>query len=537
MALSVTGIENEQIDYTRPKGGHGDEAWLRRPSGSMVTDHRFPSVALHLPTAEFWQPRRGSRPLVQIISHRLTVARGWIRRGALPSFIHSAFPTIIRWIDGSLHARPGLMKENATHGIADRKTDLDWAQGCLGGPICAIESKWRHTKWAASAVGEGKSETFPRQFCCVFLQHRPPADPRLTNRQRRLPIRSISNMASIPNPAERSGDADIHGKIQELSAEIRLHCEPFNRLLSSVSEVVVGQQKLIQRMLVGLLANGHLLIEGVPGLAKTTAVACMAQGIHTQFQRIQFTPDLLPADLIGTLVYRPQNQEFVVQKGPIFSNLILADEINRAPAKVQSALLEAMQERQVTIGSDTFALDEPFLVMATQNPIEQEGTYPLPEAQMDRFLLKVVVDYPDREHELMILDRMTGTRQKIEIEPVMQPQHIETARDLVDQIYIDQKIREYIVDLVMATRQPERLGIPVAEYISYGVSPRATIGLTLAAKANAFLQGRGYVVPQDVKEMATDVLRHRLMITYEAEAEDRTSDDIVKTIVDHVPVP
>ena len=308
-------------------------------------------------------------------------------------------------------------------------------------------------------------------------------------------------------------------------------------MLSTVGDVVVGQQPLLQRMVIGLLANGHLLIEGVPGLAKTTAVACMAAGIDTGFQRLQFTPDLLPADLIGTLVYRPQTQEFVVQKGPIFSNLILADEINRAPAKVQSALLEAMQERQVTIGNETFPLEEPFLVMATQNPVEQEGTYPLPEAQMDRFLLKVIVDYPDREHELMILDRMSNTRQKIQIQPVMHPSQIETARDLVDQIYVDQKIREYIVDLVVATRDSERYGIPVAEYINYGVSPRATIGLTLAAKANAFLQGRGYVVPQDVKDLAADVLRHRLMITYEAEAEEKTADDIVKTIIDHVPVP
>ncbi|MCH2183385.1 MAG: MoxR family ATPase [Mariniblastus sp.] len=290
-------------------------------------------------------------------------------------------------------------------------------------------------------------------------------------------------------------------------------------------------------MLIGLLANGHLLIEGVPGLAKTTAVACLAQGINTGFQRLQFTPDLLPADLIGTMVYRPQTQEFVVQKGPIFSNLILADEINRAPAKVQSALLEAMQERQVTIGSETFPLDSPFLVMATQNPIEQEGTYPLPEAQMDRFLLKVVVDYPNREQEKMILDRMSKTEQSHSVETAMQPEDIHSARKLVDKIYVDNKVKDYIVDLVMATRDPAGYGIPVADWVEYGVSPRATIGLTLAAKANAFLNGRGFVIPQDVKDIALDVLRHRLAITYEAEAEDKTSDDVVKAIIEEIRVP
>ena len=286
-----------------------------------------------------------------------------------------------------------------------------------------------------------------------------------------------------------------------------------------------------------MLANGHLLIAGVPGLAKTTAVACLANAIDTGFQRLQFTPDLLPADLIGTMVYRPQTQEFVVQKGPIFSNLILADEINRAPAKVQSALLEAMQERQVTIGAETFPLDSPFLVMATQNPVEQEGTYPLPEAQMDRFLLKVVVDYPNREEEKLILERMSKTHQSHEVQSVMKPEDILRARKLVDEIYIDGKVKDYIVDLVIATRDPASYSIPVAEWIEYGVSPRATIGLTLAAKSNAFLNGRGFVIPQDVKDVAMDVLRHRLAVTYEAEAEDKTSDDVVKAIVDHIQVP
>ncbi|QDV85860.1 ATPase family associated with various cellular activities (AAA) [Stieleria magnilauensis] len=290
-------------------------------------------------------------------------------------------------------------------------------------------------------------------------------------------------------------------------------------------------------MLVGLLANGHLLIEGVPGLAKTTAVASLAKAINTGFQRLQFTPDLLPADLTGTQVYRPQDQTFVVQKGPIFSNLILADEINRAPAKVQSALLEAMQERQVTIGGETFPLDNPFLVMATQNPVEQEGTYQLPEAQTDRFMLKVVVDYPNRDEELQILQRMSKTSAKFDIQPVMLPAEILAARELVDGIYVDSKVQNYVVDLVMATRKPEAYGMQLSELIQFGGSPRATINLTLAAKANAFLAGRGYVTPADVKEIALDVLRHRVMVTYEAEAEERTSESIVTEILNHVKTP
>ncbi len=303
------------------------------------------------------------------------------------------------------------------------------------------------------------------------------------------------------------------------------------------SQVLVGQQSLVKRMLIGLLANGHLLIEGVPGLAKTTAVASLAKAIDIGFQRLQFTPDLLPADLIGTQIYRPQDQTFAVQKGPIFSNLILADEINRAPAKVQSALLEAMQERQVTIGGETFPLAEPFLVMATQNPIEQEGTYQLPEAQTDRFMLKVIVDYPNRDEELQILQRMSKTRPRFDIHPVTTPEEIIHARELVDDVYVDNKVQNYVVDLVMATRNPEAYGLAMKDLIQFGGSPRATINLTLAAKAIAFLAGRGYVIPQDVKEIALDVLRHRVMITYEAEAEERTSESIVTEILDHIPVP
>ncbi|GAA4435999.1 AAA family ATPase [Bremerella cremea] len=329
----------------------------------------------------------------------------------------------------------------------------------------------------------------------------------------------------------------VHDRINELTEEIKIRSAPFCRLLDEMGRVIVGQKQLLHRMQVGLLTNGHLLIEGVPGLAKTTAVACLAKGIQTGFQRIQFTPDLLPADLIGTQIYRPQDQKFAIQKGPIFSNLILADEINRAPAKVQSALLEAMQERQVTIGHTTYQLDDPFLVMATQNPIEQEGTYPLPEAQMDRFMLKVMVGHPSREEEIQILDRMSRTKTSMEVNPTLTPEEIIRARDLIDEIYVDGKVRDYIVDLVMATREPASFHLPIADLIQYGVSPRATINLTLAAKANAFLHGRGYVVPGDVKEIALDVLRHRVIITYEAEAEEKTSDDIVRSILDHVPVP
>lgn len=323
-------------------------------------------------------------------------------------------------------------------------------------------------------------------------------------------------------------------QIKQLTEEIALRSEPFRRIVEQVSQVLVGQDRLVHRLLIGLLANGHLLIEGVPGLAKTTAVASLAKAIDTGFQRLQFTPDLLPADLIGTLVYRPQDQSFVVQKGPIFSNLILADEINRAPAKVQSALLEAMQERQVTIGSETYPLPAPFLVMATQNPVEQEGTYQLPEAQTDRFMLKVIVDYPKRHEEIEILRRMSRTNTSIEVQAVTTPAEILAARELVDQIHLADKIENYIVDLVMATRTPEAYGLKLRDLIQFGASPRATINLALAAKANAFLAGRGYVTPEDVKSIALDVLRHRVMITYEAEAEEKTSEWVVRQILEGI---
>ncbi len=325
--------------------------------------------------------------------------------------------------------------------------------------------------------------------------------------------------------------------MEQLASEIRIHQQPLQRIIEEVNRVLVGQPQLVHRMLIGLLTGGHLLIEGVPGLAKTTAVASLARAIDTGFQRIQFTPDLLPADLIGTQVYRPQDQSFVVQKGPIFSNLILADEINRAPAKVQSALLEAMQERQVTIGGETFPLDNPFLVMATQNPVEQEGTYPLPEAQTDRFMLKVVVDYPTRDEELLILRRMGKANQSLEVDTVTDPGEILQARKLIDEIHLDGRVEGYIVDLVMATRSPEAYGLPLEQMIQFGGSPRATINLTLAAKATAFLAGRAYVTPEDVKSIALDVLRHRVIVTYEAEAEDRSAESIVTQILQTIPLP
>ncbi|MCB9858261.1 MAG: AAA family ATPase [Phycisphaerales bacterium] len=294
---------------------------------------------------------------------------------------------------------------------------------------------------------------------------------------------------------------------------------------------------MIKSLMIGMLSNGHILLEGVPGLAKTRTVSILARALQVQFQRLQFTPDLLPADLVGTLIYEPQKGSFTVKKGPIFANLILADEINRAPAKVQSALLEAMQEHQVTIGDETFLLPEPFLVLATQNPIEQEGTYPLPEAQVDRFMLKVTVNYPAPHEERLILDRMATTSDKLNVTAVMAPGDILKARQVVDEVYIDDKIKDYIVSLVVATRDPRTVNLNIGHLIQYGASPRATIMLTLGAKANAFLAGRGFVTPQDVKDIAMEVLRHRVIVTYEAEAEDKTSDQIVKQILDHVPVP
>jgi MoxR-like ATPase len=308
-------------------------------------------------------------------------------------------------------------------------------------------------------------------------------------------------------------------------------------LFGEIDKVIIGQRYMLERMLISLLANGHILLEGVPGLAKTLAVTTLSRAIDADFRRIQFTPDLLPADLIGTQIYRQSDGEFYTRKGPVFANIILADEINRAPAKVQSALLEAMQERQVTIGEETFGVPEPFLVLATQNPIEQEGTYPLPEAQLDRFMMKLKIDYPNKDEERKILDRMASTSVKFDIKPAIRPDQISEIRSVVDEIYIDEKVKDYIVNIVCATREPEKYGIQLGNFINYGASPRATIYLAVAAKAHAFIRQRGYVTPQDVKSIGYDVLRHRVIISYEAEAEDKTSEDIIKTIFDNIEVP
>ena len=325
--------------------------------------------------------------------------------------------------------------------------------------------------------------------------------------------------------------------IEIINQRVREESHFVTNLKTEIGKVIVGQEPLIDRLIIGLLTNGHVLLEGVPGLAKTLTIQTLSQALSTDFQRIQFTPDLLPADLIGTLIYNQKEGDFIIKKGPIFSNIILADEINRAPAKVQSALLEAMQERQVTIGDETFPLPKPFLVMATENPVEQEGTYPLPEAQVDRFMLKICVDYPNRDEERLILDRMAHAEPPAPIQPILTPQQILNARQTVDEIYIDDKIKAYIIDLIFATRQPQDAGLPIQDYIKYGASPRATISLTLAARAHAFMQGRGYVTPQDIKSIAPDVLRHRLIISYEAEAEELTPDALIHQILAEIPVP
>jgi len=308
-------------------------------------------------------------------------------------------------------------------------------------------------------------------------------------------------------------------------------------LREEIGRVIVGQEALVDRLLVGLLANGHVLLEGVPGLAKTMSVRALAAAIDAKFHRIQFTPDLLPADIVGTLIYSPHDGKYHATRGPVFANLLLADEINRAPAKVQSALLEAMQERQVTLGGETLPLPSPFLVLATENPIDQEGTYPLPEAQVDRFMFKVLLDYPSFAEERKILDRMAFTAPEMKIKPVVGLDEILRTRQLVDQIHVDEKVRDYIVHVVFATRSPEKYKLEVKPYIQYGASPRATIYLTVAAKAWALLQGRAYVTPEDVKSIGPDVLRHRIILTYEAEAQAVTSDRLIQQIFNAVPVP
>jgi MoxR-like ATPase len=326
---------------------------------------------------------------------------------------------------------------------------------------------------------------------------------------------------------------ELHEKIQKESVFIQ-------DLKSEIHKIIIGQDYVIDRILIGLLGNGHILIEGVPGLAKTLIIKTISKCIQTKFQRIQFTPDLLPADIIGTLVYNPQTTQFVVKKGPIFANIILADEINRAPAKTQSALLEAMQEKQVTIGEQTYKLEEPFLVLATQNPIEQEGTYPLPEAQIDRFMLKIKISYPEKDEEKNILDLTPHILEEKfnSIKPIVSPNDILKARKIIDEIYIDEKLKDYILNIVFSTRKPEEYNLSdIKQFIMYGASPRASIYLVLASKCYAFLNHRGYVIPDDIKSVAYDVLRHRIILTYEAEAEEITSDDVIRQILNTIEVP
>jgi len=325
--------------------------------------------------------------------------------------------------------------------------------------------------------------------------------------------------------------------IQSINEAVRTNSQWVQPLRQQMARVIVGQEQLIDRLIVGLLSNGHILLEGVPGLAKTLALKTLASAIGLQFQRLQFTPDMLPADIVGTMIYNPRDGSFSTKHGPIFSNLILADEINRAPAKVQSALLEAMQERQVTLGDETYRLPDPFLVLATQNPLEQEGTYPLPEAQVDRFMMKVIVGYPNRTEERAIQDAMAVTEPSLGVQSVVTAEDIINARRIVSDIYLDDKVKDYIVDIVLATRDPKPYRIDLNGWVQCGASPRATISLTLAARAHAFLQGRGYVTPQDVKDLSYDVLRHRVAISYEAEAENITSENIVAGILEGLPVP
>lgn len=323
---------------------------------------------------------------------------------------------------------------------------------------------------------------------------------------------------------------------EALGHQIQLYKKVVDQIFDQMSQMIVGQKTLIERLIIGLLMEGHVLVEGAPGLAKTTAIKALSQILNLDFKRIQFTPDLLPADVVGTQIYNPKTQDFSVKKGPVFTNLLLADEINRAPAKVQSALLEAMQERQVTLGEQSFTLSRPFMVMATQNPLEQEGTYPLPEAQIDRFMLKLKVGYPSPAEEAAIIDQVS-LNQKVTIDSQIGAEHLNALKELIAKVYLDPKVKEYIVRIVFATRQSAQLKLGLEKYIQYGASPRASIFLYQVAKAYAFLQGRAYVTPQDVKVIGPDVLRHRLILSYEAEAEGLNSDDILKTIFDHVEVP
>ena len=385
------------------------------------------------------------------------------------------------------------------------------------------ESPVKHTG-AASVVTEDELDAYRFRGVPV-RRNAPPVTPQpiTTSHQR-----GGNDAFASAGPNER---------IQAINEAVRTNSAWVAPLRQEISRVLVGQRNLVDRLLVGLVTNGHILLEGVPGLAKTLSLKTLAAATQLRFHRLQFTPDMLPADIVGTMIYNPRDGSFHTKHGPIFSNFILADEINRAPAKVQSALLEAMQERQVTLGDDTYLLPQPFLVMATQNPLEQEGTYPLPEAQVDRFMLKVIVDYPNRAEERAILEAMATSEPDLRVTPVVSGDDIVAARRVVNSIYVDDKLKDYIVDTVLATRDPKRYGIDLNGYVRYGASPRATIALTMAAKAWAFLNGRGYVTPQDVKTFALDVLRHRVAVSYEAEAENITSENIIARVLETIPVP
>ena len=377
------------------------------------------------------------------------------------------------------------------------------------------------------ATAEKSSATFhpgrsDAHFDAVKYKPTPTARDPFGRRTLATPMPIVSN----PN----SGIQAINDAVRQNSAWVQ-------PLRQEIGRVIVGQQHLVDRLIVGLISNGHILLEGVPGLAKTLALKTLAGAVGLHFSRLQFTPDMLPADIVGTMIYNPRDGSFSTKQGPVFANLVLADEINRAPAKVQSALLEAMQERQVTLGDESHPLPDPFLVLATQNPLEQEGTYPLPEAQVDRFMLKVLVKYPNRSEERAILDTMAVAERSFEVQPVVSAEDIVQARKVVSSIYVDEKVKDYIVDIVLATRDPQPYGIDLNGYVQCGASPRATISLTLGARAIAFLQGRGFVTPQDVKDVAYDVLRHRIIVSYEAEAENITSENIIAGVLEGLPVP
>jgi len=385
-------------------------------------------------------------------------------------------------------------------------------------------------------------QPYPRELFPDAVSSRPRAPATVTGARNSLDSDELDQTEHETEEKRRPMTTSAVGfDAAALNEKIREKSLAVSALLAEIRKVIVGQGAMVERLVVGLLADGHVLLEGVPGLAKTLAVRTLARGLDASFSRIQFTPDLLPADLVGTLVFNPKTQEFVTRKGPIFAHILLADEINRAPAKVQSALLEAMQERQVTIGDTTSLLPSPFLVLATQNPIEQEGTYPLPEAQVDRFLMKLRISYPAKAEERQILERMgesTEGEASAQVRPVLAPPAIRELQALVRKLYADERIKGYLVELVSATRDPKAYGLPdLADFVSWGASPRATLALLAAARAHAFLQGRGYVVPEDIKEIAPDVLRHRVLLSYEAEAENVTSDQVVARILERVEVP